>query len=528
MAIQQFGESLLSDVRKRNKQEAKRLRKEEEKQALLGLGVSIAGTIGNKMLASKVDNFMASAPFLQKNLTIKNNISEAMQITEAAKNYEKEGSIYFYNQGLSKAAEKVDYLQANANLGFEVSASQKQAMIHALAKEYEKEQEERIKALGKSAEELTQLSYANPKAYEESVRKNFPKNWAELGVKKIVGFLGGDADSTIDNVYTSRLAETSTAFQSLRESLPPLKAMDLFENQNIDWQRAPLKVERDTIEVPDNFTGQTYEQNVERIIGPNNRTIAMYIEGTDTPVNIPALGRQKGLKGNQGFNETYRNNTIEVVRQVASSKDREVLENYANKILIKNEENPTEKELALNNIYGTIYSTTNAIQSRISMDEEGTEIVPTKLAVQVATKMQALNIEHTTKDTNPWYKVANKEQLPGLDLYLTEDGYSPFLALAAIEELEKENKEGTRTRFNEDSLARLKLSVLREFQSSEGRIEIQRAFETMSDASQKNYLDWMSNYDIFSKRLGDQPAFVDVLKTLYSPTVILEKDKNQY
>jgi hypothetical protein len=42
MAIEQLGESLLSDVRNRNEQAAKRARKEEEKDALLGLGVSLS------------------------------------------------------------------------------------------------------------------------------------------------------------------------------------------------------------------------------------------------------------------------------------------------------------------------------------------------------------------------------------------------------------------------------------------------------------------------------------------------------
>lgn len=58
MAIQQFGESLLSDIRSRRAKEEKRLRKEEEKQAILGLGVGLLGKIGNEVLADKTSSFL--------------------------------------------------------------------------------------------------------------------------------------------------------------------------------------------------------------------------------------------------------------------------------------------------------------------------------------------------------------------------------------------------------------------------------------------------------------------------------------
>ena len=55
MAIQQFGESLLGDIRKRRQDEERRARKQADRQALLGLGV---GKIGNEMLANKTSKFL--------------------------------------------------------------------------------------------------------------------------------------------------------------------------------------------------------------------------------------------------------------------------------------------------------------------------------------------------------------------------------------------------------------------------------------------------------------------------------------
>ena len=47
MAIQQFGESLLGDIRKRRQDEERRNRKRADREALLGRGVGLAGKIGN-------------------------------------------------------------------------------------------------------------------------------------------------------------------------------------------------------------------------------------------------------------------------------------------------------------------------------------------------------------------------------------------------------------------------------------------------------------------------------------------------
>lgn len=58
MAIEQFGESLLTDIRKRREDEQRRMRKREEREAMLGLGVGLAAKIGNEMLANKTSNFL--------------------------------------------------------------------------------------------------------------------------------------------------------------------------------------------------------------------------------------------------------------------------------------------------------------------------------------------------------------------------------------------------------------------------------------------------------------------------------------
>tara|TARA_R100000951_G_scaffold75194_1_gene63395 strand:- start:6799 stop:8202 length:1404 start_codon:yes stop_codon:yes gene_type:complete len=64
MAIQQFGESLLGDIRKRRQDEERRNRKRADREALLGLGVNLAAKVGNEMLANKAQDFLKKEEFL--------------------------------------------------------------------------------------------------------------------------------------------------------------------------------------------------------------------------------------------------------------------------------------------------------------------------------------------------------------------------------------------------------------------------------------------------------------------------------
>ena len=53
MSIEQLGQSLLGDARRRTDEAARRRAKDEERKALMGLGINIAKTIGNEFLEQK-------------------------------------------------------------------------------------------------------------------------------------------------------------------------------------------------------------------------------------------------------------------------------------------------------------------------------------------------------------------------------------------------------------------------------------------------------------------------------------------
>jgi hypothetical protein len=68
MAIQQFGESLLADIRKRKEDEQRAFRKQQEREAMLGLGIKLATKIGNERLANKTSEFLKQEPIYNQTL----------------------------------------------------------------------------------------------------------------------------------------------------------------------------------------------------------------------------------------------------------------------------------------------------------------------------------------------------------------------------------------------------------------------------------------------------------------------------
>ena len=63
MAIEQFAESLLADVRQRNRDRQKERERDERRALLASIGTNIITGIGNKLLAQKTQDFMNSTEF---------------------------------------------------------------------------------------------------------------------------------------------------------------------------------------------------------------------------------------------------------------------------------------------------------------------------------------------------------------------------------------------------------------------------------------------------------------------------------
>ena len=71
MAIEEFGKSLLADVRKRKDDQARDARRREERNALKELAITGVVSIGNSMLKDKANSFLETEQFYKENMQFK-------------------------------------------------------------------------------------------------------------------------------------------------------------------------------------------------------------------------------------------------------------------------------------------------------------------------------------------------------------------------------------------------------------------------------------------------------------------------
>lgn len=91
MAIEQFGESLLSDVRNRRRQELKRREKDQLQQALVSLGTTVGVKLGNQFLQSNLNSFLNNEDIFAARAQYKAALGNQASIFGLQKEVEKSG-----------------------------------------------------------------------------------------------------------------------------------------------------------------------------------------------------------------------------------------------------------------------------------------------------------------------------------------------------------------------------------------------------------------------------------------------------
>lgn len=206
MAIEQFGESLLSDIRKRKKQEEKRLRKQEDKQALLGLGVGLAAKIGNEMLENKTMSFLNNEQVLAARAQQKAALKNTTNIYQLQKSIVDSGlseEDYFMSQGSS-----LFDARAKAQLGIDVVGpigayeSVKEKTLREIAKEQAKAYRNALEAAGKVADQEDFEA-----AVSLNAKKARPSNLGSYVSNKINSFFSGKTNEDIEQEALAAITE---------------------------------------------------------------------------------------------------------------------------------------------------------------------------------------------------------------------------------------------------------------------------------------------------------------------------------
>ena len=191
MAIREYGESLLQDVRKRKDDQAKAARKRKKKADLLELGGVLIGNIGNSKLANQMNSFEQNKEVLDTNI----------MITQAEK-IDKQIDGVTAKLEASKLSGKSYFIDEQANLQLEQALSDKKNLrwnaTPELQEQYKKAYKsqflklEEVKNLGeeayerysKSLEAQTQLKGSGTKA------KAFELGRSRLSTSPLTAFFG--------------------------------------------------------------------------------------------------------------------------------------------------------------------------------------------------------------------------------------------------------------------------------------------------------------------------------------------------
>ena len=203
MSIQPFAQSLLSDVRKRREEEERRLRKQRERNELVGLVGGLAVKIGNEALANKTVNFLNQEPVWNANQTQKLARNNAASLQSIKSSIESGGEGY-------QSGDVVGYAMATMRPEFEARAKEKMSDLYTndftqyndlvtsevqkLAKEWASEYNEAIVLADEIASKDDYRSMVALNA-----KKVKPNDIASYVSRGIANFLGGKSQEDIQN-----------------------------------------------------------------------------------------------------------------------------------------------------------------------------------------------------------------------------------------------------------------------------------------------------------------------------------------
>ena len=193
MAIEEYGKSLLADVRKRKDDEAKKARKREEKNALTAFAIKGAVSIGNSMLKDKANVFLESEQFMRENMEFKKgyNISNDVLTQEKLARDNKLGYDAYWS-----------------NVAPEATVSEAMTQKHGEAKKYsagdwKEHRSTLMKEIGAEARKQHELGLKDAQAfinstgsegsefYSNYAKKSRPSSIKDLIVNKTKSIFGG-------------------------------------------------------------------------------------------------------------------------------------------------------------------------------------------------------------------------------------------------------------------------------------------------------------------------------------------------
>ena len=487
MAIEQLGESLLADVRKRKDNQLRRMQKEQEKAALWGLGATLGVKIGNEVLRNKAQNFFNQADVINKRLEFKNMYRAAERTMAERAEYEKLGENYFLQRAMTEFEEPLK-AAAGTNYNPEKHTAIKMMLAQKRAQELKANYEKTIN----EAERFITNAGADPESYDKALLSTKPQSIGQALRMSVSNYFGGDDNAMHNanlNTLEASLGKYKEAYAQTKNPWASRTVAQLFEDfKDFDFGSAPLRIEESkNIKIPDGMGGTT--EQTALVVTQAGQIVSFVDPTTRMPIVQPVAGDNARIKRKrlpEPVVEATRQSLLSLL-DVNSGAGKTISEYYTTQSGT-DPKNTDRIKGAKNDIYGGIYQTSVAVKQRMPVRDD--------VALLVSAEMHAMNIENTREDTG--FIFTDYENRPQYNLLATRDSFSPILALAALERIEKKES-GSQVGLNERRIATLRAGILNNATDA----DYMESFGDLSLASKLYTLRWMKDYDTFNRPINN-------------------------
>lgn len=307
MSIEQFGESLLGDIRRRRERQERDLRKQQERQALLGLGINIAAKIGNERLASKTQDFLKKEPFLLGQQAQKTALGYTSQLNNYRSAIQQGGEGYssgdtigyamtqFKPEFEARAKEELSNVYISDVRAYDAKVRQEtRRMAEEWARDYDK-------AISLADEVLDKDSYSA--MVKLSAAKAKPTNMGDYITRGISSLFGGKSQGEFEEeafeAITDEMEDAEelntfmTTFQTFGDMVRAYEfTKDVFPPEAFNANKTEkVTTEEDTVQRGDNFYRVKIEtkQNLLDPTESSTKTVT-YLDKDENGNVLPVFG----------------------------------------------------------------------------------------------------------------------------------------------------------------------------------------------------------------------------------------------
>jgi len=508
MAIQQFGESLLSDIRKRNERERRRARKRAEKDAMLGLGIAVAGKIGEQIFSKNTQEFLQNEDFMAQNIAYKTNLKNANKDNKRYSAYEQDNN-YFVAEFIEKNQASYEAAAAQLNPLYSKQELNKRIMLDAQA--YSEEQADILKNRIGAARKFIETSGNDENAYVNLVKAERPTGFIDAAVKGLGNFVTGG--TLHDSALNSKLYSRSKDYQALYEENPTAainavqRIEQLVKDEGMKFADSPAVIDKtiNKITVSDGFGG-TKEVSAQAVT-KGGKYVGHMVTGTNEFMSAYApaqVERNNNVLRNVPSDEVAYNIQAQI-NEVVVEDQKEALENLAVAAVGPESENTKKVDAARRRIYGNLAYNAGQLMQNYGLSR--------KQAYTVATEAEILRQQAMRGGTDSIkFQKFDVEQAIGFEVETNSSTTSPLLMLAAIDSLESKNVLGYNTNAYKSLRETIDISLSGDSPEVKQLIE---TFDALDPSTKADMLRFYSQFPTLTAPRTSGRSVIDTLKNVF-------------